>query len=41
MSASDDPTPIPETEQVPGELDLGEPEDTIAGPGDGGDGGDD
>jgi hypothetical protein len=41
MSTSDDPTPIPESDQIPSELDLGEPEDTIAGPGSDDDGDDD
>jgi hypothetical protein len=27
-----DPTPLSEAEQIPSERDLGEPEDTIAGP---------
>ena len=27
-----DPTPLTEPEQIPSERDLGEPEDTIAGP---------
>jgi hypothetical protein len=31
--ADTDPTPLTEAEQIPSERDLGEPEDTIAGPG--------